>query len=111
MKNSVSYPYIWPNSSKQEFENVFAILFILHTGIFSVYAVSLLPWVLYFSLGFRDSLIEILCSPTKAKDREFSAFSNYRKPVPTGYTMAYIKECIAYKSSLLIRRFQLNPGI
>lgn len=45
MKISLSDPYIWPNSSKKVFENIFTKLFILHTDIFSVNAVSLLPRV------------------------------------------------------------------
>lgn len=75
MKISVNYLYISPNSSKKVLENVCTKLFILHSGIFSANAVTLLPWVLYFSLGFGDSLIEILCSSTKAKDGEFSVLT------------------------------------
>lgn len=55
MKILVNYPYMSPNSSKKVLENVFTKLFIFHTGIVSANTVTLLPRVLYFSLGLRDS--------------------------------------------------------
>lgn len=96
------------------FENAFTKLFTLHTGIFQCQcrqslhlavvklSVGLLPWVLYFSLGLRDSLIEILGSYTKAKDGGFSAFGSCRKSLPVGYMVAHMKEYASQEPSLLI---------
>lgn len=107
-------PDSWPNSSKMVLENVFAKLFTLHMGIFSIIAgkayiqLFLSPVLAYFHghlyiyLGLRDSLIEILCGSTKAKDGGFSAFGNGRRFLPVGYMLALMMEYTSHESSLLI---------
>jgi len=57
---------------------------------------------LYIYLGLRDSLVEILCASTKAKDGGFSAFGNGRRFLPEGYMLVLMMEYTSHESSLLI---------